>query len=244
MNRRGRGINPSLEGVMTGDNLRAMAGTLARMSPERAGTHAERDWWRGILLVLRSPRAALATLHDDSVEAVERRQEPLVAIVFLAGVAAMLSTTVAGRLLDADEFDGILVAVWAVFFGAVYGLVVYFAFGALVYASVYAAGSGLSYRQARHLVAFSAVPIALSLLLWPVRIALYGGDVFRRGGSDSGAGDAVFDVAFAGCLAWSVALLAIGIHTVHAWSWPRTLAAAALPGLVPLLALARATGLV
>jgi hypothetical protein len=35
----------------------------------------------------------------------------------------MLSTTLAGHLLDADGFDGILVAVWAVFVGAVYGLV-------------------------------------------------------------------------------------------------------------------------
>jgi hypothetical protein len=218
------------------------------VSPERVGTHAEPrqegDWWLGSLLVLRSPRAALATLRADSVEAVERRQEPLVAIVFLAGVAAILSTTVAGRLLDADEFDGILVAVWAVFFGAVYGLVVYFAFGALVYASVYAAGSALSYRQARHLVAFSAVPIVLSLLLWPARIALYGGDVFRRGGSDAGAGDAVFDVAFAGCLAWSVALLAVGIRVLNGWTWSRTLAAVALPAAVPVLALLRAYGVI
>lgn len=218
------------------------------MSPEWAGARAEppqdRDWWLGILLVLRRPEAALATLRDDSVVAVERRQEPLVATVFLAGVAAMLSTTVAGRLLDADEFDGILVAVWAVFFGAVYGLVVYFAFGALVYASVYAAGSALGYRQARHLLAFSAVPIALSLLLWPARIALYGGDVFRRGGSDAGAGDAVFDVVFAGCVAWSVALLAVGVRVLNGWTWSRTLAAVAVPAAVPALALARAYGLV
>jgi hypothetical protein len=218
------------------------------MSPGPPGAHAEprqeRDWWLGSLLVLRSPRAALATLRDDSVEAIERRQEPLVATVFLAGVAAILSTTAAGRLLDADAFDGILVAVWAVFFGAVYGLVVYFAFGALVYASVYAAGSALSYRQARHLVAFSALPIALSLLLWPARLALYGGDVFRRGGSDAGAGDAVFDVVFAACLAWSVWLLAIGARVLNGWTLGRTLAAVALPAAVPALALARAYGLV
>jgi hypothetical protein len=222
-----------------------MAGTLAPMSSERAARaepRLDRDWWLGILLVLRSPGAALATLRDDSAEAAERRQEPLVAVVFLAGVAAMLSTTVAGRLLDADEFDGILVAVWVVFFGAVYGLFVYFAFGALVYASVYAAGSALKYRQARHLVAFSAVPIVLSLLLWPARIALYGGDVFRRGGSDAGAGDAVFDIAFAGCLAWSVALLAVGVRVLNGWTWGRTLAAAALPAAVPVLALLRAYG--
>jgi hypothetical protein len=217
---------------------------VATLARKRSGEPAERDWWLGPLLVLRNPTAAFATLRDDSVEAAERRQEPLVAIVFLAGVAAMLSTTVAGRLLDADEFDGILVAVWAVFFGAVYGLVVYFAFGALVYASVYAAGSALSYRQARHLVAFSAAPIALSLLLWPARIALYGGDVFRRGGSDAGAGDAVFDVAFAGCLAWSVALLAVGVRVLNGWTWGRTLAAVGLPAAVPVLALLRAYGVV
>jgi Yip1 domain len=196
------------------------------------------------VLVFQSPGAVFAGLRDDSDEAAEARQEPIVAIVFLAGVAGMLSTTAAGRLLDDGEFDAILVAVWAVFFGAVYGLFVYFAFGALVYASANAAASTSSYRQARHLVAFSAAPIALSLLLWPGRIALYGGDVFRRGGSDSGTGDAVFDIVFAGCLAWSVALLAIGMRVLNGWTWGRTLAAVAVPAAVPALALARAYGLV
>ena len=47
------------------------------------------------------------------------------------------------------------------------------------------AGAGLrrasSFRQARHIVGLAAAPLALSLLLvWPVRLAIYGGDVFRR----------------------------------------------------------------
>jgi hypothetical protein len=39
-------------------------------------------------------------------------------------------------------------------------------------------------------------------------------------------------------------LLAIGIQTVHGWTWARTLAATAVPALAPAAALARAYGLI
>ena len=54
---------------------------------------------------------------------------------------------------------------------------------------------GITYRQARHVLAFASAPVALSLLvLWPVRLAVYGEDVFRTGGSDHGAGNTAFVV--------------------------------------------------
>jgi hypothetical protein len=218
---------------------------VATLARRRTGEPArQRDWWLRALLVLQSPRTVFAALRDDSDEGAEARQEPLVAVVFLAGIAGILATSVAGRLLDEADFDRLLLAVWAVVAGGLHGIVLYFAVGALVYACSYAAGSAGSYRRARHLLGFAVVPVALSLLLWPPRIALYGEDVFRRGGSDDGAGDAVFEVLFALFVGWSVVLLAVGIRTVHSWPWARSLAAAALPAALPALALARAYGLV
>ena len=83
----------------------------------------------------------------------------------------------------------------------------------------------------------------LALLVWPVRLSLYGTDVFRSGGAD-GDGDVVFDLIVAGAVAWSIILLAIGNRAVHSWSWPRAAAATALPAVVPALAYAAFAGLV
>ena len=72
---------------------------------------------------------------------------------------------------------------------------------------------------------FTAAPVALSLpTLWPIGIAVFGGDLFRSGGSDSGAGGSVFAWAALAFVAWAVVLLAIGIRAVHGWTWLRSLA--------------------
>ena len=49
----------------------------------------------------------------------------------------------------------------------------------LAEASQQLAGSLGTYRRARHILAFAAVPLALSLSVWPVRLAIYGTDVWR-----------------------------------------------------------------
>lgn len=160
----------------------------------------------------------------------------MLAIVLLAGVAGVLSTSFAGGLLDDRQLDALDVAIWAFLGGAVEGFALYFLLGALVYLGAIFAGSALSYRQARHVLAFAAVPIAASIVVWAVRIGAYGEDAFRSGG------EAPFEVVEAVLVAWAAALLVIGIRAVHAWSWGRALAAAALPLAVPALALARAHG--
>jgi hypothetical protein len=203
---------------------------------------SERLWWLRALLVLQAPRPVFAALRDDSDDAAEARQEPLVAIVFLAGIAGVLATSIAGRLLDDPAFDGLVVLVWAIVGGGFYGLAAYFLVGALLYLGASLLGSLGSYRRARHLLGFAAVPIALSLLVWPVRLALYGSDAFRSGGSDADAGGDVFAAVDAVFVAWSLVLLAIGVRIVHGWSWPRTLAAASFPAALPVLAFARAFG--
>ncbi len=135
--------------------------------------------------------------------------------------------------MDDSQYDGMLVAVWAFIVGGLYGIFGYFAFGAFVHGAVKLFGSQGSYRRTRHVVAFAAVPIVLSLVVWPIRLALYGEDVFRSGGSDAGTGARVFELFGAVFLVWSIALLVIGIRAVHGWTWARAGAATALAVGVP-----------
>ena len=71
-------------------------------------------------------------------------------------------------------------------------------------------------------------PIALALVLyWPIRIAVYGSDLFRTGGADGrGAGELVAWI-FYGFVIWSLGLLLVGVRTVHGWTWARSIAGVA-----------------
>jgi hypothetical protein len=195
----------------------------------QAGVSRERQWLLRTLLVLQRPGVVFAALRDDSEEDAEARQEPLLAVLWLAGIAGVLATSVAQTLLDDPARDGIVVAVWAFVGGGFYGAFGYWLLGALVYAAARALGGQGSYRRARHLVGFAAVPLAVSLFAaWPIAIAVYGSDLFRGGGSDSGNGGTVLGGVQAAVGLWCVVLLAVGIRAVHGWTWPRSLATLAL----------------
>ena len=182
-----------------------------------------------MLLVLQKPRSAFTALRDDSEDAAEARQEPLLAVLWLGGIAGVLGTPVARTLLDDPARDGVVVAVWAFVGGGLYGAFGYWLLGACVYAAARALGGQGSYRRARHLVGFAAVPLAASLLLvWPIALGAYGGDLFRSGGSDAGAGSKVLAWLEAGVALWCLALLALGIRAVHGWTWLRVLTAVVL----------------
>jgi len=205
----------------------------------------DREWMLRTLAVLQAPRAVFAALRDDSDEAAHARQEPVLALLWLAGIAGVLLTPTARTLMDDSARDGLVVAVVTFLGGGFYGALVYWLGGGLVHGASHALGGQGSYRRARHVVAFAAAPLALSLLLvWPLGIAAFGGDVFRTGGSDTGVGGAVLYVAAFAFVAWSVALLAVGIRAVHGWTWPRSLGTlaiaiaggAAVAGLLELLA--------
>jgi hypothetical protein len=198
----------------------------------------ERAWLLRALLVLQSPRAVFAALRDDSDDAARARQEPVTAIIGLAGIAGVLWTPVAGRLLDDPAIDEVLVAVWAFVGGGIYGVFSYFAGGALLFLGLRSAGGAGSFRRARHLLAFALAPVALSLFaVWPVRLAVFGSDVFRRGGDDGGGADAIFAALALGFVAWSAALLVVGTRAVHGWPWRRALEGVALAVAVPALIL-------
>ena len=200
-----------------------------------AAPPSQRDWWLRTLLVLQSPRAAFVALRDDSPESASLRAEPVLLIVWLAGIASVLSTATAGRLLDDPEYDGLLVAVWTFIAGGLYGGFAYWLFGAALHGGVKAFGSQGSYRRSRHVLAFAAVPLALSLLLWPIKLALWGDDLFRRGGQDAGSGGALLGLLSAAFLAWAVALLVLGVRAVHGWTWGRALAAVGAAAVLPVL---------
>jgi hypothetical protein len=50
-----------------------------------------------------------------------------------------------------------------------------------------------------------------------VRLALYGEDNFKSGGSDSGTGGAVFEGIETAVVVWCFALLVLGIRTANGW---------------------------
>jgi hypothetical protein len=189
----------------------------------------ERDWWLRIPAVLQSPRAVFAWFRSEADEQADARQEPVLALVLLAGIAAILSLDATGSLLDYPTngdlpLDVALVPVVVFIQGALYGTLAYWLGGLVFHLGLRAAGSAGSYRRARHLFAYAATPLLLSLVLvWPVKLALYGSDVFRTGGSDGGIGGQVFRALELGLLAWAAVLLVLGIRTVERWSVPRAL---------------------
>ena len=174
----------------------------------------ERVWLKRAVTVLVRPREVFEAIRDDSDTAARVRSEAVLALVLLAGIASVLWTPTYGRLLDDVANDGLNVAVIAFIGGSLYGVLGYFLGGLVLYALTRAVG-GATYRQARHVLAFASAPVALSLfVVWPVRLAVYGQDVFRSGGSDHGAGnDAFFGVELLFVL-WAVALLVLGLRTV------------------------------
>ena len=208
-----------------------------------AQTSRERAWWLRAFLVLQAPTAVFAALRNPAEEDLDARSEPLVAIGFLAGIAGVLSSALAGHALD--SFDGGLTTVvaWAIFAGGLYGLFAVWLGGLVIHAVARRLGSRGSYRRARHVVGFALAPVALSLLLlWPVRLALYGEDLFRRGGNDAGAtGSRVLDLLTIAAGAWALALLLVGVRAVHGWTWARAAATVAAAAVLPvLLAVAQA----
>ena len=180
-------------------------------------------------MVLVAPRPVFVALRADDADEVSARSEPVLLIVLLAGMAFVLSTRTAAHLLDDNDYDGLLVAVWTFLAGSLYGCVAFWGLGALLYGSVTALGSQGTYRRSRHVLAFAAVPVALSLALWPFKLGIYGSDLFHRGGADAGAGGKVLEVLGFAFAAWSLALLVVGVRAVHGWTWPRSLVGASAP---------------
>ena len=193
--------------------MNAEAPPVAKESPEKR-------WWLRTLAVFQSPRPVFAALRDESPREAEAREEPILAIIILAGIAAILLAPETGRLLDEGLVDDSIAVLAVLVFltGAIYGAFAYWIGGGFLYVGLRGAGSQGSYRRARHIFAFAAVPTVLGLLLvWPVRLLVYGTDSFRSGGDDDGIGPLLFDLAEGAFVLWSLGLLVYGIAVVERW---------------------------
>jgi hypothetical protein len=190
-----------------------------------------RDWWIRTLLVLQRPRPVFVALRDDSKDEAAERAEPVLLVVWLAGIAAVLADST--TYLDDPTRDAVDLAIWVFAAGGITGGFAYFVVGAILHRVVRSFGSQGTYRRSRHVLAFAAVPVALSLVLWPVKLALYGEDWFRTGGRDTGAGGVAFDVLTFACFAWAAVLLVVGVRSVHGWPWGRAFAATAIALAIP-----------
>jgi hypothetical protein len=193
---------------------------------------ADREWWLRVPGVLLSPRSVFVAMRDDSREDMDARSEPVLALTSLAGIAGALGSSTARTLYDNSEYDAVLVAVWAVVAGAFIAFAGYFIVGGALYLGARGLGSEGTFRRARHVLAFALAPVALSLfVVWPLQLAAFGTDVFRRGGADDGAAATFLDGLAVGFAAWSAVLLLVGVRAVHGWTWWRSLGALALVAL-------------
>jgi hypothetical protein len=213
------------------------ADSRQELSPERA-------WWLRVPATLLSPRSVFYALREDDPDDIYARSEPILLVLWLAGAAGVLASPKAGVLLDKAEWDGILLAIWAFVMGGIYGATGYLFVGFGIHFGARLFGSEGTFRRQRQLVAFAAVPLAASLVLvLPLRLALFGGDTFHDGGADAGAGETALLALQLGFVAWSLALLVVGVQVVHGWSWRRS-AAAVASGLALLAAIVATVALV
>lgn len=187
-----------------------------------------------MLAVLVRPRLVFLALRNSDEEDVEARQEPVLLVILLAGVAALLLIPAWGSvyntaLAQGTKLDGLDLAIWTFVAGSLTGVLGYYIVGVALYLGARGMGSLEGWRYARHLVAFASVPLAASVpVLVPLGIAAFGDDLFREGGSDSGAGGTIFLVAQLVFLAWSLVLLLDGVRIAYEWSWSRAVAAVGL----------------
>jgi hypothetical protein len=196
----------------------------------------ERNWWLRAPAVLAAPRAVFISLRDESEESLEARQEPIAAMIALASFSVVLVSPTFRRLLNDGSVSVGLIPVLVFVAGVPYALAVYWLGGGLLFGAARRLGSLGTWRRARHVLALATTPLALSLVtFWPIRIAVYGEDLFRTGGDDYGRGDAIFGGVFIGFVAWSALLLLIGVRAVHGWTWARAAAAVALAAAFPAL---------
>lgn len=195
---------------------------------------SQRAWGGRAFRVLRSPRSVFSALDEDRDEVAFARQEAVTALVFLAGIGGVLAAPATGRLLDDPAVNGLLIVVVAMVQGLIYGVFGYWLGGALLLLGTDFAGGVATYRQARHVLAFAAAPLALSLVtLWPLRVAVFGGDVFRSGGSDEGTLGKVFVLAELAFIAWSTILIVVGVRAALRLGWARALGGSAPLAAVP-----------
>jgi len=198
----------------------------------------ERGWWSRLPRLLYAPAGVFAELRDESREAADARQEPLVALAMLAGIAMFLGLVALEPPYNRYQFDfsSFNLTLETILGGSLVALSNFWLGGALVYLGARGLGATSGYRLARHIVGLATTPFVLVLALAvPVRLGLYGTDLFKATGSDSGAGGDVFVALDALALAWTLLLVVIGIRETQRWPWGRAAAAFGIAALFAML---------
>ena len=187
----------------------------------------QKEWWLLALGVMRSPAATFRAMRDASKKSAEAREEPVLLVIFLAGIAAVLAFSATSReFLDDPDVDGVLIPILAFLGGSIYGFAGYWIGGLALYLGIRGAKGEATYKQARHLLAFALVPLAVSLfVIWPIRLAVYGSDTFRTGGADEGTGNWIFTAVSLGFVVWSLLALVLGIRAFYGWTTMRSVGA-------------------
>jgi Yip1 domain len=206
-----------------------------RVGAERAvaGEAASREWWRRVPKVVTAPREVFAALAETDDTDVDARSEPVLAITILAGVAAVLLVPAWGTVMDDPTVDTLVLLVVTFVGGLFYGAAGYFLFGLALWLGAKAVGIDPPFRIARQIVAFAALPLALSLaVLVPVIALAYGADWFRTGGADEGTGRVVVTGVGLAFVAWSAALVAVGLRTTLGLPWRGVVGAFLLAGVI------------
>ena len=149
--------------------------------------------------------------------------------MILAGIAVILLAPETGSLLDDREVDsGSVVAVLIFLTGALYGAVAYWIGGGAALPGLRGAGGDGTLPAARHILAFAAGPIVLALLLvWPLRLAIYGSDSSARAVTTRRRAPGSSSCSRSRSSLWSLGLMVYGISVVDAGG--RSLGALGLP---------------
>lgn len=188
-----------------------------------------RRWWRLLPRMVTAPAGVFAELREDDEDDVAGRQEPILAIIILAGMAGAVLTPTWGKLLDEGSVDTLVAAVLTFIGGAAAGTVAYVIIGLALWVGIRGAGSLEPARLVRQTLAFASVPIALSFFVTvPVALVAFGGDYFRSGGSDDGVGHAVVVGIGLAFVTWSIVLLTLGLRVALELPWRGVLVAMSL----------------
>jgi Yip1 domain len=189
---------------------------------------AEREWWSRLPRLLYAPAGVFEELRDDSREAADARQEPLVALASLAGIAMFVGLVALQPPYNRfyTDLSAFNMTFETILGGALVALSNFWVGGSLIYLGARGLGALTGYRLARHIACLATAPFVLVLVLAvPIRLGLFGTDLFRDTGSDDGAGGDVFIALDAIALVWTLGLVLVGIRTTQRWSWGRSAAA-------------------
>ena len=212
--------------------LGAIADAEALSGSDAAQARVER-WWRRVPRLLTRPAEVFVALREDDEADLEARSEPILAIVIVAGMAGILLTPAWGTLLDEESLDWLVLAVVTFIGGLLYGAAGYFLLGLVVWIGARAVGVDTRSRSARQLVAFAALPFALSIVVTlPAIVLVFGSDWFRTGGSDGGTGRVVVVSVGLAFALWSLGLLAVGLRTTFELPWRGVIGALALAAVI------------